>query len=75
MKLHWLTGARTGLIGKKVKCDRVGARVFPGRGKGPVVAGAATMVNLITSGPWKPRETGSFRGIIVGFVIDMTMDP
>ena len=32
------------------------------------------MANPTGSGPWKPCETGGFRGAIVGSVIDMIMD-
>ena len=32
------------------------------------------MANPTGSGPWKPCETGGFRGVIVGSVIDAAMD-
>ena len=35
-------------------------------------AGVSAMVNPTAPGPWQPCETGGFRGMIVGSVIDMT---
>ena len=34
----------------------------------------ATMVNRTGPGPWKPCETGGFRGVIVGSAIDAAVD-
>lgn len=49
-------------------------RLMQLRGVKPVVSGIGSMVNLAASGSWKPCETGGFRGMIVGFVMDAAMD-